>query len=84
MAFPPHQSGQHSDGQVEGYQRVVNGKVVNVAAYAKKPSASTQALQRSWQIPGRPRMQAKPGSYSGGRDIPGVAAELHDIPNQKQ
>jgi hypothetical protein len=74
---------QHPDGQVEGYQRIVNGKVVNVSAYAKKPSASTQALQRSWLLPGRPRMAAKPGSYSSGRDIPGVGAELHDAPQKK-
>lgn len=60
-----------SDGQVSGYDRVVNGKVIKVNAYAKKASPNAGAATRALKIPGRPRMQATPGSYSGGRDIPG-------------
>lgn len=59
-----------SDGKVEGYSRVVNGKVVQVTGYAKKATASTSAAKTARALPGRPRMAAQPGSYTHGRDIP--------------
>lgn len=59
------------DGQVESYRRVVNGKVVEVNAYAKKSTSTTQAAIAARKLPGRPQMAAKPGSYASGRDLPG-------------
>lgn len=61
-----------SDGQVEGYERVVNGKVIRVNAYAKKATSTTSAAVAARRRPGRPRIAAQPGSYASGRDIPGV------------
>lgn len=63
-----------SDGQVEAYQRVVNGKVITVNAYAKKPTTTTHAAVAARAIPGRPRVAAQPGSYTSGRDLPGHKA----------
>lgn len=83
MAFPPKpqpgqplQPGQkpESDGQVDSYQRIVNGKVVRVSAYGKKSTTTTRAAKKARMLPGRPRMMAQPGSYSSGRDIPGQKA----------
>lgn len=75
MPFPPKQQpGQQPpkpDGEVEGYERVVNGKVVKVNAYGKKATSTTKALTKARLMPGRPRMAGKPGTFSGGRDIPG-------------
>lgn len=68
MAFPPK---QQPDSSVDGYTRVVNGKVVRVNAYAKKPTSSTRAAKAARKMPGRPQMAASPGTFSGGRDIPG-------------
>lgn len=56
---------------VDAYSRVVNGKVVKVNAYGKDKSTTTTALQNAWKKPGRPQMQATPGTYASGRDIPG-------------
>lgn len=70
-----------SKGEVKAYQRVVNGKVVQVNAYAKKSTPSTDAAVSARSLPGRPQIAAKPGSYSGGRDIPGFGALL-DKPRQ--
>lgn len=70
--------------EVTGYHRIVNGKVVQVAAYAKKGTPSTTALAASWRAPGRPQMQATPGSFSGGRDIPGHPALIPDVPKPKK
>ena len=79
MPFPPPKPQQH-DGNVDSYQRVVNGKVVSVNSYAKRSSASTTAAKAVRKIPGRPRMAANPGTYSSGRDLPGVQA--HPLPPQ--
>lgn len=68
---------QPSDGKVEGYERIVNGKVVKVQAYAKKPTTSTTAAAAVRRLPGRPRVAAQPGSYSSGRDLPGAIARSH-------
>lgn len=62
------------DGQVEGYERVVNGKVVKVNSYGKNPSVATRAASTARKRPGRPRMAAQPGTYASGRDLPGVKA----------
>lgn len=62
------------DGQVEGYDRVVNGKVVKVNAYAKKSTTTTNAAIAARKMPGRPQVAAQPGSYSSGRDLPGHPA----------
>lgn len=76
MAFPPQNPQQPKvpDTQVDAYERIVNGKVVKVNAYGKKPSASTKAATEVRKLPGRPRMAGTPGTYSSGRDIPGVKA----------
>lgn len=80
MAFPPKQQGQPQqpvpDSEVNSYERVVNGKVVKVNAYAKRPSPNAGAMSRALKRPGRPRIMAKPGSYSGGRDVPGLPAKV--------
>lgn len=73
MPFPPPKPAD-SAGQVEGYQRVVNGKVIKVNAYAKKSTVATRAAASVRKRPGRPRIAAQPGSYSSGRDLPGVKA----------
>ncbi len=73
----PQQPGQPkppSDGQVNSYERVVNGKVVKVNAYAKQASPNAGVMSRAMKKPGRPRIMAKPGSYSGGRDVPGQSS----------
>lgn len=74
MAFPPPNPAAPSDGNVDTYQRVVNGKVVTVNSYAKKSSTSTNAAKKVRLLPGRPRMVGQPGTYVSGRDIPGVKA----------
>lgn len=61
---------QPSDGKVEGYQRIVNGKVVQVTGYAKRATPSSNAAKSVRRLPGRPRMAASPGTFSGGRDLP--------------
>lgn len=73
---------QNPSGRVEGYQRVVNGKVIQVMGYAKKSTGTTTAAKAARAIPGRPRIQAQPGSYSSGRDIPGLPphGKTHDHP----
>jgi hypothetical protein len=76
------------DGQVEGYDRVVNGKVIKVNAYAKRSTTATRAAAAVRRLPGRPRIAAQPGSYTSGRDIPGVRAkslppEPPQVPFQK-
>jgi hypothetical protein len=77
--MPPQQ--QQGDGEVEGYSRVVNGKVVKVNAYAKKSTTTTSAAKKARLVPGRPRIMATPGSYSSGRDIPDQKAIVHhEIP----
>lgn len=61
------------DGQVAGYERIVNGKVVRVNGYAKdktSPASSVQA--RALAMPGRPRYAAQQGTYASGRQLPGV------------
>lgn len=68
--FPPNQQ-KKPDAQVDGYTRVVNGKVVRVNAYAKKETSSTKAAKAVRKRPGRPQMAGQPGTYAGGRDIPG-------------
>jgi hypothetical protein len=74
--LPPQQHpSQPGDGQVEGYQRVVNGKVVKVNAYGKSPSTSTRAAVAARKRPGRPQIAAQPGTYASGRDLPGVKAK---------
>lgn len=75
---------QASDGQVNSYERVVNGKVVKVNAYAKKASPNAGVMNRAMKKPGRPRIMAKPGSYSGGRDVPGQhpVVESHRVPDE--
>lgn len=82
--FPPkdQQPGQPKvpDSEVDGYSRVVNGKVVRVAAYGKKPAAATSAQNLALKIPGRPRMAGKPGNYSGGRSVPGQKFVKHPEP----
>lgn len=84
MDIPQQQSSQRpDDGQVDSYSRVVNGKVIRVNAYAKKPSLATSAVKRARAIPGRPRIMAQPGSYSSGRDIPGQKANLR-TPGESQ
>lgn len=80
MAFPPPppQGGAPkppSDGKVDSYTRVVNGKVVKVNGYGSKASTSTTAAKKVRMLPGRPRMMGQPGTYSSGRDIPGVMAK---------
>jgi hypothetical protein len=61
------------DGQVEGYERVVNGKVVVVNGYAKgKTSPAVDVQSRALAMPGRPRLNARPGTYASGRQVPGV------------
>lgn len=80
--FPPNkeqpgQPGQpeqkpKSDGSVESYERIVNGKVVKVNGFKRKDTSTSRAVGAARMIPGRPRMAGKPGSYAGGRDIPGV------------
>jgi hypothetical protein len=62
------------DGQVDAYERVVNGKVIKVNAYAKKATTTTHAALDARKVPGRPRIAAQPGSYSSGRDLPGRPA----------
>lgn len=75
MPFPPPQGPQQpSDGKVEAYTRVVNGKVVKVNGYGSKPSTSTKAASKVRMRPGRPRMMGTPGTYASGRDLPGVKA----------
>lgn len=85
MPFPPQQQpGQPQmvpvvpkkpeDGEVDSYSRVVNGKTIKVNAYAKKSSTTTSAAKKVRMRPGRPRMMGQPGSYSSGRDIPGMKA----------
>lgn len=76
MAFPPPQQPgfKPPDTTVDAYERIVNGQVVKVSAYGKKPSASTTAAVEVRKLPGRPRMMATPGTYSSGRDLPGVKA----------
>ncbi len=71
---PEQPQRQQPDGQVDAYERVVNGKVIKVNAYAKKGTTTTTAAARARKIPGRPRIAAKPGSYSSGRDIVGMRA----------
>lgn len=64
---------KHPDGHVEGYERVVNGKIVVVNGYAKdktSPQSSVQA--KALAAPGRPRINAKQGTYASGRQIPGI------------
>lgn len=74
MPFPPPNPNAPSDGNVDTYQRIVNGKVVTVNSYAKKASTSTSAAKKVRLLPGRPRIAAQPGTYASGRDIPGVKA----------
>lgn len=85
MPFPPQQPGppggaipgkppKPSDGKVDSYQRVVNGKVVKVNAYSQKDTTTTSAAKKARLLPGRPRIMAQPGTYSSGRDIPGQKA----------
>lgn len=77
----PGQPQPPSDGRVNSYERVVNGKVVKVNAYAKQASPNAGVLSRALKKPGRPRIMAKPGSYSGGRDVPGQSpvVESHRV-----
>lgn len=77
MAIPQQQPAQPQkppDGTVDAYERVVNGKVIKVNAYAKKKTSTTTAAASARAVPGRPRLMAKPGSYASGRDIPGQRA----------
>lgn len=69
--FPGGGQQKPKDTQVDGYTRVVNGKVVRVNAYAKKETSSTKAAKSARKRPGRPQMAGQPGTYAGGRDIPG-------------
>lgn len=84
MPFP--QKKPDTDGQVDSYQRVVNGKVIKVNSYAKKNNATTSAAKKARMRPGRPRIMAQPGSYSSGRDIPGMRAvaspEPREVPDE--
>lgn len=63
------------DGQVDAYQRVVNGKVVKVNAYSQRSTTTTRAAAAVRRLPGRPRIAASPGSYTSGRDLPGMQAQ---------
>lgn len=72
---PPPPPSPHGDGQVQGYQRVVNGKVIHVNSYGKQPSTSTRAATAARKVPGRPQIAAQPGTYASGRDLPGVQAK---------
>jgi hypothetical protein len=76
VAFPPPQGPpqEPSDGKVDAYTRVVNGKIVKVNGYGTKPSTSTKAAQKVRMRPGRPRMMGTPGTYTSGRDLPRVRA----------
>lgn len=77
MAFPQQPGGfppKPSDGTVDGYQRIVNGRVVKVNGYGKKGAADGSALKSVLKKPGRPRMAANPGNYASGRSIPGQKA----------
>lgn len=61
------------DGQVAGYERIVNGKVVRVNAYAKEKTSPASSVQaRALAMPGRPRYAAQQGTYASGRQLPGV------------
>lgn len=71
-----------SDGQVEGYQRVVNGRVVQVAAYAKGGSTNS-VVKKARELPGRPRIKAQPGTFASGRSIPGVKAMVRSGPKDE-
>ena len=64
----------------KAYQRVVNGKVVEVNAYASESTTTTSAARRVRALPGRPRMAAQPGSYASGRDLPGQKARKRPQP----
>jgi hypothetical protein len=69
------------DGQVEGYERVVNGKVVVVNGYAKsKTSPAVDVQSRALAMPGRPRLNARPGTYASGRQVPGVEMPMPTKP----
>lgn len=59
----------------KAYQRIVNGKVVQVNAYAGQATTTTTAAKAAREIPGRPRVAAQPGSFSSGRDLPGQKAK---------
>ena len=61
------------DGQVAGYERIVNGKVVRVNAYAKEKTSPASSVQaRALAMPGRPRYAAQQGTYASGRQLPGI------------
>lgn len=65
-------SEKKSDGKVDGYTRIVNGKVVQVGGYSQKDARDSDVVSAVRASPGRPKMSAKSGTFSRGRSIPGV------------
>lgn len=55
--------------QIRGYQRRVNGRLIQVKEHVRENEDATQA---TLDTPGRPPMAGKPGKYANGRAIPGV------------
>lgn len=63
---------EKSDGKVDGYTRIVNGKSVQVGGYKQANAKDSEAVTAARALPGRPQMAAKPGTFSRGRSLPGV------------